>query len=350
MALFGVLPVAAWGGSIGVIAPVGPLAIRTLGWATALADVSFETGSARVAMVAVEISGCLDRSLGAFTVRGCAGAAGGGWSARGSGFDVNRAPTVPWVAASAGLGLELPLGADVSLVGRGQGYFPFARPTLEVTDPGGSIERQTAPPAGFAASLGAMVGSREGEPEPDMKGVTPAGHGRCHLSWARGVRRRVRDSARVSRSGREDIVQETFLVAHRRGGFRQGEARPTTWLAEIALRLAMASRRARKRAPIADPDAIEAAPSSGSDPLSGAISAQTLTHVQRALDALDTERRALFVLFELEGESCDALAVAFGVPIGTIYSRLHAARAEFLAAYRRQSGEPAKGRTRGARA
>lgn len=133
----------------------------------------------------------------------------------------------------------------------------------------------------------------------------------------------------------EDIVQETFLVAHRHGGFREGPARATTWLAEIALRVGMATRRAKKRAPIADPALVDVAPSGGSDPLSGAISAETLQNVQRALDSLEIERRALFVLFELEDESCDALAAAFGVPIGTIYSRLHTARGEFLAAFRR---------------
>jgi RNA polymerase sigma-70 factor (ECF subfamily) len=145
----------------------------------------------------------------------------------------------------------------------------------------------------------------------------------------------------------EDIVQETFLVAHRRGGFREGPARATTWLAEIALRVGMASRRTHRRLPIPDEDAIDAAPSTGSDPLAGAIHAETLANVQRALDSLEIERRALFVLFELEGESCDALATAFDVPIGTIYSRLHAARGEFLETYRRLSGEQARTAKRG---
>jgi RNA polymerase sigma-70 factor (ECF subfamily) len=162
---------------------------------------------------------------------------------------------------------------------------------------------------------------------------------RDHAAWvARYVRRLgFRRDADV-----EDIVQETFLVAHRRGGFRQGPAKATTWLAEIALRVGMASRRAQRRAPVSDDEAVDAAASSGGDPLAGAIHAETLANVQRALDALELERRALFVLFELEGESCDALAAAFDVPIGTVYSRLHAARGEFLATYRKLTGEPVR--------
>ena len=45
----------------------------------------------------------------------------------------------------------------------------------------------------------------------------------------------------------DDIVQEVFLVAHRRGGFIPGVARPTTWLAEIALRVTSATRRRMRR-------------------------------------------------------------------------------------------------------
>jgi RNA polymerase sigma-70 factor (ECF subfamily) len=32
------------------------------------------------------------------------------------------------------------------------------------------------------------------------------------------------------------------------------------------------------------------------------------------------------VMFEIEGYSCDEIAVELGIPIGTVYSRLHAAR------------------------
>lgn len=136
----------------------------------------------------------------------------------------------------------------------------------------------------------------------------------------------------------EDIVQETFLVAHRRGGFQVGPAKPTTWLAQIALRVGMAQRRSKRRAPVAD-EHIDEAPSSTADPLAGAMSNQALANTERALSALSIEQRALFVLFEIEGEGCDALAESFGVPIGTIYSRLHRARADFLAEYRRLTAD-----------
>jgi hypothetical protein len=63
------------------------------------------------------------------------------------------------VAATAGFGLELPVSDAVALVGRVNGYFPIARPALEVSDPSEApIARQEAPAAGLGVSLGAMVG------------------------------------------------------------------------------------------------------------------------------------------------------------------------------------------------
>ena len=41
-----------------------------------------------------------------------------------------------------------------------------------------------------------------------------------------------------------------------------------------------------------------------------------------------------FVMFELEDLSCAEIAEIVGVPVGTVHSRLHAARAEFAACVR----------------
>ena len=41
------------------------------------------------------------------------------------------------------------------------------------------------------------------------------------------------------------------------------------------------------------------------------------------------------ILFELEGEPCQSIASAFGIPVGTVYSRLHKARQQFKDAHAR---------------
>lgn len=141
-----------------------------------------------------------------------------------------------------------------------------------------------------------------------------------------------------------DLLQEVFLVAHRRGGFVMGAAKPTTWLAEIAFRVASDRRKKTKRKPEdADTDAISLLPASGATPGEAAEARQGLDRVQRALDALTVDKRVVFVLFELEGESCDAIAKALGIPVGTVYSRLHAARREFARVHQQLTSEPAPG-------
>lgn len=139
----------------------------------------------------------------------------------------------------------------------------------------------------------------------------------------------------------DDLLQEVFLVAHRRGGYSDRGARPTTWLAEIAVRVASTARRTARRRPLMlDDVAMEAAPDATASPFDRASHSESLDRVQRTLDALPLDARALFVLFELEGESCDAIAVALGVPVGTVYSRLHGARQAFREAHDRLTVSP----------
>jgi RNA polymerase sigma-70 factor (ECF subfamily) len=132
----------------------------------------------------------------------------------------------------------------------------------------------------------------------------------------------------------DDAVQEVFLTAHRRGGFEEGPAKPTTWLAEIALRVVSTLKRtASRKRTVADPDAVERCASSAATPFDTAASRSALARVDRALGALDVDRRAVFILFEIEGESCETIAKGLGVPVGTVHSRLFSARKKFFEAY-----------------
>lgn len=143
----------------------------------------------------------------------------------------------------------------------------------------------------------------------------------------------------VRREEVDDIVQEVFLVAHRRGGFVPGAARPTTWLAEIALRVSSAARR-RQRRSREDPDVqtVAGALASTRGPGEQAETAEALRRVQQALEALDEAKRAVFILFELEGESCESIAAGLNIPVGTVYSRLHKARKLFMEVHGRLVG------------
>ena len=132
----------------------------------------------------------------------------------------------------------------------------------------------------------------------------------------------------------DDGVQEVFLIAHRKGGYVAGAGKPRTWLGAIALRVASSTRRARiRRREDGDELGLHALASSAHDPQRAFEARDSLERVQRALDALDLEHRATFVLYEIEGESCDSIAASFDIPVGTVYSRLHHARRRFTEAY-----------------
>jgi RNA polymerase sigma-70 factor, ECF subfamily len=128
----------------------------------------------------------------------------------------------------------------------------------------------------------------------------------------------------------DDLVQETFLVVHRHGGFAPGEAKATTWLAAITLRLFKNRRRSAARKPTTVLADDTMAPGS---PVERLEARSSLKRVQTSLMEMDAEHRAVFVLFELQEQSCEDIAQAMQIPVGTVYSRLHKARKKFLSAY-----------------
>jgi RNA polymerase sigma-70 factor (ECF subfamily) len=143
----------------------------------------------------------------------------------------------------------------------------------------------------------------------------------------------------IPESDLDDVVQEVFIVAHRRGGYVEGAATPRTWLAHIATNVASVTRRStRRRRTMADEEIVSRAIAEGASPARAAETAQSLARVQRALDTLDVDHSTVFVLFEIEGETCDSIAAAQGVPVGTVHSRLHSARAKFKKAWERHDG------------
>lgn len=136
----------------------------------------------------------------------------------------------------------------------------------------------------------------------------------------------------------DDHVQETFMMAHSKGGYLPGPAAPRTWLASLAQRVLLARRRARARRPEFSAP-LDGLPDGARGPAELLECQRSLERVNAALEDLSLEHRAAFVLYEIEGESCESIAAMLDVPIGTIYSRLHHGRKLFFKAYaREQSG------------
>jgi RNA polymerase sigma-70 factor (ECF subfamily) len=132
---------------------------------------------------------------------------------------------------------------------------------------------------------------------------------------------------RVPADQRQDLLQEVFLTVHRHGGYRPGLAKPESYLARVALHAAQSCRRRlrNERARRADAD-TERVPCTTFDPTRSALARQQLQHVRCALERLPVELRATLVRVDLDGDSCTRVADELGVPVGTVYSRLHVAR------------------------
>jgi len=127
----------------------------------------------------------------------------------------------------------------------------------------------------------------------------------------------------------DDVVQEVFLVVHRSGGYRPGPAKAKTYLASIAVRAASSHRRRRaldrKRTDTSLPEDLPGS----STPIEILEQDESARLLQVALAELAPDLLTTLVLVELEGETCVAVARSLGIPVGTVYWRLHRARKRF---------------------
>jgi RNA polymerase sigma-70 factor (ECF subfamily) len=121
-----------------------------------------------------------------------------------------------------------------------------------------------------------------------------------------------------------DAAQEVFLVVNRRFGEFEGRSTLTTWIRQICLRVALAyrRRRGRRREDIVEepPEAIVAA-----DQQAGLEQREQRALLNRLLDTLDDDQRAVLVLYEIELLPMREVAETVGCPLQTAYSRRKAA-------------------------
>jgi RNA polymerase sigma-70 factor, ECF subfamily len=137
--------------------------------------------------------------------------------------------------------------------------------------------------------------------------------------------RLVGDGAHV-----DDLIQETFIIAFRKRDTFDGRSAPRTWLYGIASRLAMRHRRGAGRLfralgalitePVAD---VATRPDTELD------RARAATAVRESLDRLPFKQREVFVLYELEELDGTTIASMLGIPINTVWTRLHHGRKRF---------------------
>jgi len=156
----------------------------------------------------------------------------------------------------------------------------------------------------------------------------------------------------------EDLVHQVFLVAQRKVGSFRGEARITTWLHGITVRVVQEARRRQRRwwrwpGPGAAHDELGETGRDEASLLSEEPSALALLEKKEAqrtvyaiLDRLDEKYRTVLVLFELEGLSGEEVAVITQTSLSNVWVRLLRARKQFLrrlSQHEAQSGRESRG-------
>ena len=152
----------------------------------------------------------------------------------------------------------------------------------------------------------------------------------------------------VPESAAEDVVQNAFLVMHRRLGDYDGHTPVRAWLLGILSHVVADHRRTYVRkdsrcvAPEVDRDGAEMTASPGATPLERAEQAEALRLVVSLLEELDHDKREVLVLAQLEELSAPEIAECLGLNVNTVYARLRAARQAFDAAHARYRARNAR--------
>jgi RNA polymerase sigma-70 factor (ECF subfamily) len=134
----------------------------------------------------------------------------------------------------------------------------------------------------------------------------------------------------VPPSAADDVVQEVFVVLHRRLPEYDGRATLQSWVYGILANTVRDYRRSfrRKQAPllVAERDEQLGPASSTASPERRIQLKQDLELLTQLLDELPEEQRELIVLSELEQMSVPEICACIGGNSNTVYSRLRVAR------------------------
>ena len=120
----------------------------------------------------------------------------------------------------------------------------------------------------------------------------------------------------ASSDAAEDAVQETLLRASKSRGKLRDVDDPKAWLRQVLVRRAITQLQSRKHVPLLEAEEV------GSDQAE-------VVAVRATLNRLQPVERAMLALWHFEGLSYEEMARMLDIPVGTVGSRLSAAREAF---------------------
>ena len=131
----------------------------------------------------------------------------------------------------------------------------------------------------------------------------------------------------------EDLFQELLIRAYGKLDDLVEIEEPGSWLARVMYNLFIDEKRrfARRRMHTVEEGQLSgdgiAALAGSDDPVHDNMRAQKMTMLGKALDQLSDEHRAIVLLHDTEGYKLTEIHELMNLPVGTVKSRLHRARA-----------------------
>jgi RNA polymerase sigma-70 factor, ECF subfamily len=133
------------------------------------------------------------------------------------------------------------------------------------------------------------------------------------------------------REGAEDVTQEVFIKVWRALPTFDGRASMSTWIYAIARNASLSALRARRpQSSLSDPLVMEEV--EAIDPVPSADVIADRAAILRLVDQLPTKQRQVVMLFYMDAQSHEEVAAMLAMPVGTVKTLLHRARARLSAA------------------
>ena len=129
----------------------------------------------------------------------------------------------------------------------------------------------------------------------------------------------------------EDLVHDVFLIALRKGFQFRGEATIETWLFGITQRVVWTKRRkSQLRQWLFGQNQTVLVPPDPRSPQHDLERREDNARLYQALNRLSDAYRTTLILYELEELSGEEVARLTGVPLGTVWVRLHRGRERLM--------------------
>ena len=133
------------------------------------------------------------------------------------------------------------------------------------------------------------------------------------------------------REAAEDVTQDVFIKIWRALPGFDGRASMSTWMYTVARNASLSALRARRpQSSLSDPEVMEAVEAINPVPSADVIVDRAA--ILRLVDQLPMKQRQVIMLFYIEAQSHEEVAAMLAMPVGTVKTLLHRARARLSAA------------------